>query len=80
MRYRFPRWTFWLCLADDSSLPDGNDSENQSGSGKDSGGKSDSIYCGRLFGGGDLFQIDGFTVVAVNIGNHIALDQKIWIL
>ena len=31
-------------------------------------------------GGGDLFQIDGFTVVAVNIGNHIALDQKIWIL
>ena len=29
-------------------------------------------------GGGDLFQIDGFTVVAV--GNHIALDQKIWIL
>ena len=27
-------------------------------------------------GGGDLFQIDGFTVVAVNIGNHIALDQK----
>ena len=27
-------------------------------------------------GGGDLFQIDGFTVVAVNIGNHIALDQN----
>ena len=31
-------------------------------------------------GGGDRFQIDGFTGVAVNIGNHIALDQKIWIL
>lgn len=31
-------------------------------------------------GGGDLIQTDGFTVMAVNIGNHIALDQKIWIL
>ena len=30
--------------------------------------------------GGNLVEVDGFAVVVVNIGNHIALHEKVWLL